>query len=269
LQADATYIERLDRTRLTSIMRLVGLEQPGRPIEVILAAETSDLSRQTPAWIAGFAVGDADTIVILPGRSPSYPHDSLESLLHHEIAHILISRAAAPAAVPRWFHEGLALSAERSWGFTDRTRLAMAVLGRHQSMSAVSTDFERGPSSATRAYAVSGAFVRDLLQRYGSGMPSRLLGRLGDGETFDQAFASAAGVTLEEAERLFWRDSWWYQVIPFITSSLAIWTAIMFLAFIAMRQRARHRAAQRKRWDEEEVLESQASLEDDGTPSST
>jgi hypothetical protein len=250
LQPVAAQIERFDRTRLRAIVRLVGLEQPGAPISVVLAAEDSALGRQTPDWIAGFA--SQDTIVIFPSRSPSYPHDSLEALLHHEVAHILIARAAGGQPVPRWFHEGLALATERSWGFSDRRRLAMAVVGRHGSMASLAADFNRGEAAASRAYAVSGSFVRDLLQRHGGGMPARLLARLKAGDSFEDAFISSAGMPLGQAERLFWRDSWWYQVIPFVTSSLVIWFGIMVLAGVAMRRRAQHRAALRRKWDQEE-----------------
>jgi hypothetical protein len=253
LQGVAAQIERLDRTRLGAIVRLVGLERGGAPIAVILAPEDSDLARQTPSWIAGFASGAADTIVIFPARSPSYPHDSLEALLHHEVAHILIARAAGDAAVPRWFHEGLALATERSWGFSDRRRLAMAVVGPRRSMAAMSADFDRGEGAASRAYAVSGSFVRDLLQRHGAGLPARLLARLNAGDSFDAAFIAAAGIPLSDAERVFWRDSWWSQVIPFVTSSLVIWIGIMFLAGVAMRRRAQQRAERRRRWEEEEA----------------
>lgn len=255
LQATATQIKQLDRSTLVPVMRLVGLHHAGPPISVILSGEASDIARETPLWIAGFAQAGSSTIVLFPARTPSYPHDSMEAVLQHEVAHILIGRAAGGAAVPRWFHEGLALAAERDVGFTDQTRLALAVVASPNSMRAIDTEFESS-SSVARAYAVSGAFVRDLLSRHGPQMPARLLERLSHGDTFDRAFVATTGVTLEEAERIFWRDSWWYQVIPFATSSLAIWTGIMFLALLAVRRRAKRRAALRALWDEASSLDS-------------
>jgi hypothetical protein len=249
MRAAAAQIERLDRSAFLSVMRLVGLSHAGVPITVTLAAEQSDLARQTPPWIAGFAQTASSTIVLFPARTPSYPHDSMEAVLQHEVAHILITRAAGGATVPRWFHEGLALAAERAGGFADQTRLALAVLASHDSMRTIDAEFDRS-SDAARAYAVSGAFVRDLLSRYGSRMPAQLLERLSHGDDFDQAFVTATGVTLNEAERIFWRDSWWYQVIPFLTSSLAIWIGIMFLAVLALRRRAARRRALRALWDD-------------------
>ena len=135
-------------------------------------------------------------------------------------------------------------------GSPTNTRLAIAVLSSHDSMRDIDAQFAGGSGSAQRAYAVSGAFVRDLLNRYGPQTPARLLGRLSEGDTFDAAFLAATGATLGEAERVFWRDSWWYQVIPFATSSLMIWIGIMFLAFLAVRRRAERRAALRALWEE-------------------
>jgi hypothetical protein len=252
LRAAAAQIEGFDRSKLSSVMRLVGLDQPGMPITVLLAAEDSDLARQTPPWVAGFAHADSSTIVLFPARTPSYPHDSMEAVLHHEVAHVLIGRAAGRGVVPRWFHEGLALAAERGSRFTDHTRLAIAVVSSERSLLAVDADFGGGARAAARAYAVSGAFVRDLLGRYDAQVPARLLARLSLGDSFDLAFVSATGTTLSEAERVFWRDSWWYQVVPFATSSFAIWTGVTFLAFLARQRRRRRRAALHRFWEEEE-----------------
>ena len=109
-------------------MRLVGLDEAGPPIRVILAPARSDLARNTPRWIGGFAVASAETLVLFPGRAPSYPHNSLDALLQHEVAHILIGRAAQGRYVPRWFNEGLAMAAERTWALEDTTRLAWEVV---------------------------------------------------------------------------------------------------------------------------------------------
>jgi hypothetical protein len=252
LRGAATQIERFDRSRLAVVVRLVGLNQPGPPITVLLVAEDSDVARQTPPWVAGFAHADSSTIVLFPARTPSYPHDSMEAVLHHEVAHIMIGRAAGGAFVPRWFHEGLALAAERAWRFTDHTRLAIAVVSSERSLDAVDADFGGSAGAAARAYAVSGAFVRELLNRHDAQVAARVLGRLAIGDSFDDAFVAATGTRLVEAERVFWRDSWWYQVVPLVTSSFAIWTGVMFLAFVARQRRARRRAALHRLWEEEE-----------------
>ena len=49
---------------------------------------------------------------------------TLEDVLRHEVAHVLISRAAGGRAVPRWFHEGVAMSVDAGWDLSTRSWLA-------------------------------------------------------------------------------------------------------------------------------------------------
>ena len=256
----ARRIERTDPTQFADVLRLVGLREAGPPIAIVLAAEASELARTTPSWIVGFADGGAGTIVLFPARSPSYPYDSLDDVLRHEVAHVLIARAAPNADIPRWFHEGLAMAVERRWGLSDHTRVAIAAFGGER-VSQLDREFTHSAGSAARAYGLSGAFVRDSLGRYGVNFPAALLARLGSGETFEQAFVASTGATLGDAERAFWRSRWWYQVVPFITSSLVIWSGIILLSVWAMKRRAAHRADLRRRWDEEEVSEAERARE--------
>jgi hypothetical protein len=255
LEPAAARVAQMDREALISVMRLVGLAHSGAPITVVLAAEDSELGKATPDWIAGFAEGAAGTIVLFPSRSPRYPHDSLEDTLRHEVAHILIARAARHAFVPRWFHEGLALTAERASGLQDRARLMLAVAIERRPVSQLDAAFGAGQSEAARAYALSGALVRDILRRHGGDAAARILAGLGSGETFDQSFLRVTGETVFEVERAFWRDSWWYEVVPFLTSSVALWFAVVFLAMYARRARAVRRATLRRQWEDEEAQE--------------
>ena len=256
----ATRIERTDPAQFDDVMRLVGLREPGPRIDIMLAAEDSDLARRTPSWIVGYADGAASTIVLFPSRSPSYPYDSLDDVLRHEIAHVLVARAAPEADIPRWFHEGLAMAVERRWGFADDTRVAMAAFGGGD-IADLDVEFGRSAASAARAYGVSGAFVRDLLGRYGTEFPALLLDRLETGDTFEQAFLASTGAPLGEAEHAFWRSRWIYQLVPFITSSLVIWSGIILLSVWAMKRRAAHRAELRRRWAEDEINAAESATE--------
>src|SRR5438132_7235917 len=115
------------------------MTDPGPVIKVVLAPENSDLARRVSPWIAGFATGGSD-IVIFPARSPSYPHGTLEDVLRHEVAHILIERASAGRPIPRWFNEGFAMTVEHAWRFEDQTQvLYQLVLGSRTNL----TDMDR------------------------------------------------------------------------------------------------------------------------------
>src|SRR5437870_672251 len=123
LAAVRARLEKMDQQRLVEISRLVGIGDAGPPIRVVLATESSDEARSVPPWIAGFAVEALGLVVIFPARSPSYPDDTLEDVLRHEVAHVLIWRAGGGQPIPRWFDEGLAMAAERERRFQDQTQL--------------------------------------------------------------------------------------------------------------------------------------------------
>jgi hypothetical protein len=233
-------------------MALVGLDTPGESITVVLVPESHDVARATPRFIAGFAQSEAGTVVLFPARAVGYPHDSLEDVLLHEIAHVLIARAAGGTPVPRWFHEGVALAAERAAGLEDQTHLLLALMLERRSVGELDAAFAAGVTNAERAYALSGALVRSLLQQHGGDVVARILAPLPAGETFEQAFLSVTGETVADAERAFWRASRWYYVIPLLTSSLAIWLIVVIVAVYARRARAHRRAILHRLWQEED-----------------
>lgn len=100
LESSRARLESYDLRPLAEIVRLIGLDEPGPSIHVVLALDNSDWARRVSPWTAGFAIGETNLIVLFPSRSTSYPHDTLEDVLRHEVAHVLISRAAGGQAVP-------------------------------------------------------------------------------------------------------------------------------------------------------------------------
>lgn len=261
--SDTSGIGRVDEEHLRTIVRLVGLEDPGGPIRVVLARENTDAARGTPSWIAGVAHGPSSTILLFPSRSPRYPHDSLSAVLHHEIAHVLIHRAADGKPVPRWFNEGLATVAERTWTSEDRRQLAWALAtGTPVRMHDIDSAFGEGPNKATRAYALGSAFVRNMIERDGIDAPAAILRRVADGETFDRAFEQTTGQSLQEAELAFSVEvTSWERWIPLLTSPFVLWTATTFLALYAMFAFRLRRAERRRKWDDNDEYDE---LDDEG-----
>jgi hypothetical protein len=235
-------------------MRLVGLTDPGPPIQVFLGPEGSDLAAGVPPWVSGYAYGAEGVIVLLPARTPSYPDSSLEELLRHEVAHVLVARAAGGRPLPRWFHEGVAMIAGSSWGLDDRSRLTVTMIGGSEvSLADVERQFSGGRGSTVNAYAIAGAFVNELLRREGDDSVARILAGVGRGLPFDEAFRDATGSTLAEVEQSFWRrQSFWYRWVPILTSSVTLWMLITLLAIWAMGKRRARDAALRRSWEEED-----------------
>lgn len=256
LAAARTRIEGYDPRPLSSLVRGVGLDEPGPPIRVVLAVNGSRWAQMVPPWAAGFAVGESGLIVLFPDRSQRYPHDTLEDVLRHEVAHVLISRAAHGRPVPRWFHEGLAVAVERPWDVEDRTRLATALLfGPRLDLAAIDTLFLGDQARQTRAYLLSAALVRHLIAAHGPGAPAAVLRQLAAGRPFDYAIASVTAQSIPTFEEAFWDGQrTWTTWVPLAASSTVLWLAVIGLAGLARRRRRQRSAELRKRWaDDAEV----------------
>ncbi len=260
--ADArARLESFDTARLRGVMQLVGLDSAGDPIRVVLAPERSMLAQRTPEPTAGYAVPEEGFIVLFPARSPRYPHDTLEDVLHHEVAHVLIGRVARDGGLPLWFHEGLAVLAERTWGLEDEARLMRElILVSRTPLDGVDAMFAADEGSKARAYTLAAAFVRDLTRRHGAGAPAAILRRVGEGETFERAFMVVTGETVAEAESAFWSGHrFWTSIGPFLTTQTALWMIVTIVALVAIIRRRQQRAAKRKAWEEEDEERSEES----------
>jgi len=258
LAAFRTRLESIDQGRIAGITQLVGITDVGQPIQVVLAPESSDLARGVPSWISGFAVTASDLVVIFPARSPTYPNDTLEDILRHEVAHVLIWRASGGHPIPRWFNEGLAMEAERERRFADQTQLFyQLVTGHRTTLDELDRLFSGNETNQTRAYTLAGALVHDVMRRHGSTACSEILMRIRHGVPFDAAFADVTGLTPAESESEFWRrERIWTAWVPIITASTTVWIGVTMLAILAIYKRRQRNRAIEEQWAKEEEDES-------------
>jgi hypothetical protein len=241
------------------LLELTGTREPQTVMRVLLAPEGSELARSAPRWVSGWTAGYDGVIVLIPSRAERYPDDGVDELLRHEMTHVLEWRAAGGHGIPRWFNEGLAMFAARGWQLEDRSRLTLEMLrGEDIPLASLDRAFDGNESEVTRAYALSGAMVRDLIDRHGRGVTGRILDALRHGRSFDEAFSGSTGETLASAEQEFWRrQTIWNRWVPFLTSTLALWLFITALGLLAM---GRRRALDRQRmeaWEDETSMESE------------
>lgn len=254
LEPQVARLERLDPDDLVAMMDLLGLDRPGPPIRVQIVREGSPEARRAPSWAVAYAFGGAGLVVLIPSRVPGYPDHTLETVLRHEIAHVLIARAARHGAIPRWFNEGLAIHGSRDWGLEDRARLTLATLRRGGiALDRLDRRFQGGPHSASSAYALSAAFVRFLIDRHGAFVAAEIFDQMARGHDFERAFHRAVGSTLETEEIRFWRHlDIWSKWVPLLSSSTSLWMLITLLALWAFKRRRERDAEQLAAWDEEE-----------------
>jgi hypothetical protein len=253
LRHAAARVRAVEPRAFAEIMSLLGLADPGPPILVRLEPEGAGPALAVPPWIAGFALPDAATVVLFPARAPSYPDSSLDDLLRHEVAHVLTARAAGGRPLPRWFDEGLAMIAGGTWGADDHARFLLELMVEPGvGLARLDRRFAGSQQQVAGAYAVAGAFVRDMVQLHGAGAPGRILAAVAAGAPFPKAFQAGTGTALEVAETEFWRRHSLQRWLPLATSSTALWLGITLLALAAARRRRRRDAALRALWEEED-----------------
>lgn len=254
LASAAERIRNVDLVQLEREMTRAGLSLP-EAMHVTLIADDDPLARDVPRWVVGLAAGQRD-IVIFPQRVLPYPYDSVESVLRHEITHLALSTRAGGQNLPRWFHEGVAMSVDQDWGIGGQFRLLFE-MARNPGVDDVARLFASTtqPDSAL-AYALSAALVADVQRRHGPDMPGKVAARVAEGVPFARAFAIETGETPDEAAARAWRIyRRWTNWVPPLTSGSAIWTAIMVIAGAAYVAVWRKRRSRRRKWDAEEAEE--------------
>lgn len=251
LNADAIRVRSVDTARLGEALEQAGLRLPSE-IEITLIANDDPRATSIPPWIVGLAAGERD-IVIFPGRVLSYPYDSLESVVRHEITHLALTRAAGGAPLPRWFHEGVATSVDNGWNTGAQLRLLLAMLARPDIAQLTRLFTSPAQSETTQAYLLSAVLVDDLRQRHGPDVSGAIAARVASGVAFDRAFALETGISPDLAAARAWAGyRRWTAWAPAVTSPSAAWMLIVALAVIAFVVQRRRRAVRRRRWDEDD-----------------
>jgi hypothetical protein len=242
------------RNIFATALALTGQERLLHPVRLELVPESAPLARQVPAWVSGYAVAPNNLIVLFPARVRSYPDRNLQGLLQHEVAHLLVAQAAGLQPVPRWFNEGIATVAAREWGFEDRARYAMAVIGKGpRSTAELDRAFGGDDREVARAYALSAAYVRHLRERHGATVTPAILGLVARGMSFEEAFSRVTATELRRSEVIFFHDkAFWSTWVPFLTSSGFLWMAITALALLAIKRRRARSRAMHEVWEQEE-----------------
>lgn len=255
LSAVAERIRRVDQQQLASDLTNAGLELPPA-IRVTLIAEDDPRARATPRWIVGLASGTED-IVIFPARVGSYPYDSLESVLRHEIVHLALTARAGDGPLPRWFHEGVAVAVGTGWSLGSDLRLLLGSAD-DGGIAVLTRLFESDSQLANaQAYRLAAVVIADVRQRHGPGAPGAIAAHVARGVPFTRAFEIEAKDTPDAtASRVWSQYRRWAAWLPALTSGSAMWGAILFLAFIAFVARRRARSRRRRQWADDDPFAS-------------
>lgn len=250
LEPAARRIRNLDAQPIAEALRRAGLELPSR-VHVTLVARDDPGASHIPAWFAGFAYG-VSNIVIFPDRVGSYPYDSLESVLRHELVHLALNARAGQRPLPRWFHEGVAVSVESGRRVGDRFLLTVAAFSGPPLDDVTRLFASDARPDTAEAYLLAVALVDDLRRVHGAALPGRVAARVAAGVPFARAFELETGETPALAADRAWRTyRRWTRWLPLVTSPSALWGLILALAFVAFFVTLSKRARRRRQWDDE------------------
>lgn len=257
--AELAALAAFTQVSLPGLERSLGSGLAGSVRIVVLPADArsdADLARLdglAPPWAAGFALPGARLVVLRKELSGRYPFSSLEEVLTHELAHVVLHDALPDTDWPRWFDEAVATRAGRAWEWRDRFALNGVLLsGALPSLEELSRAFGRSGEEAGRAYAASFDFLEWARGEYGPELVARLL-RAREGRSFEQAWGKVTGQSLAESEAA-WRGgaATLRRLFLAASSSSVTWGSLTALFLLAVwRRRARTREIE-ARWAAEE-----------------
>jgi hypothetical protein len=166
--------------------------------------------------------------------------------------HLALNTRARGGPLPRWFHEGVAVTVERGWGARDEIRLLLAALDR-PSLADLRRLFASDTHPDTsQAYLLAAALVDDVRERHGSESPGAIAAAVASGLPFETAFFTVTGERTEAVATRAWAGHLRLtRLLPIVTGPSAVWSLILAVAMLAFVFTIRRRRAQRRRWDEE------------------
>jgi hypothetical protein len=224
-------------------------------VEVRIADAPTQMAGLAPgpapvdAGATSLAYGSAHLVVmsLTPSQAPDPP--DLEDRLRHALAHLALDEALGGAAVPRWFHEGYAIHASGEDAAARAEILCGAALrDRLLGLDAVGAQFPAGPAEGSLAAAEAADFVRFLLDKQNREHFPALIGRLRNGEPFEQALGAAYGESPGRLEK-HWRRAMArrYAFLPVLGGALLLWVAIAVGVLVRRLRRRKSLAARRAR----------------------
>jgi len=190
--------------RAAAVAAAAGVDSLG-PVAIFIASTDQEFSALTysgvPDWGAGCAFPDRRLIVL---RNPVTAPDPLhmEDVIVHEMAHVAAGQALNGVRVPRWFHEGIAMSVAGEWRLPRSSLLAGAgPSGELIPLGELRGAFPGSGAGAMLAYTESFYALRYLMSESGNATPAELLSAIAAAGDFDAAVRSLTGRDLAALER--------------------------------------------------------------------
>jgi len=245
---------------LPQLAEALGVPVPGGLRVTVAPSEVAFRDLQPgkpPGWADGTAWPSSGEIFLKSPRIRYGTATPLDTVLDHELVHVLLGDAFGDRPVPSWLQEGTAKVLAREYTPQMTDALAGAVLGRSLlSLQELTGGFPAEPGRAQLAYAQSADLIAFLRNRYGPEALPKLVGRMARGEDVETAMRAVTGLpplALEAAwrARLLASPIWLRALVR-----PELWMGLGGLAFlIGGSFRLRRNRARLARWEEQEDME--------------
>lgn len=204
-----THLARHGASSLPRLAEELGLPL-GTTVHVALPADQMQFGQMQPGspphWADGTAWPAHGWIYLRHPRLRSPGAAPLETVLDHELVHVLMGRAFAPNRAPRWLDEGTAQVFAGELGPETTRQLARGLIGRDlYTLQELDWGFPRDRAGAQLAYAQSADFVAFFRAEYGEEAFRTLLHQLAAGAEIQGAVRTATGLFLEDVDQA-WRS---------------------------------------------------------------
>lgn len=196
--------------------------------------EQKRLGVRLPEWGGGGAIGQDSIIIPVDKQYAFFPDDFLRITLH-ELVHIALARAYQNIRIPRWFHEGMAMSLSGELSFDEGVILSRA-LATSSLIPFDSIEYVNrfNQPKAQVAYSQSHFAVQYLTKLYGYQMLPELLDSAIAIRQFDTACVKVFGLTVNEFEMIVKNDIMLKYRYVFLFSDYSFfWLLAVVLAMVA------------------------------------
>lgn len=154
-----------------------------------------------PTWADGVAYPALGLVLLRAPDVRGTAGDPLETVLRHELVHVLLGHAFLPQRPPTWLQEGLAQIHAGEIGLDDTQILANGLAtGNTLSLSGLSRGFPDDPVRARVAYAQSASLIAHLDATYGPDAVRTLIHELSLGTPIEGAIHAATGDFIERVD---------------------------------------------------------------------
>lgn len=209
--ADLVRMARLSQHAEAAVPRLAKeLGVPlGREMHVYIA-DSDERFRElqpsrAPMWADGVAYPELSLILLRSPRLRGADPTPLETVLRHEIIHVLLGQAFLPNRPPSWLQEGLAQVWSGEVGPETTAVLATGfATGSVMSFSGLARGFPRDANRARLAYAQSADLIGWMSDEYGPDSVRMLIAELAAGTSVEGAVHAATGDFIEGVDQK-WR----------------------------------------------------------------